>query len=285
MTALPAALLVLSLVAPASAAEERDYFRLFRAVVAETKNAAPRAFKDQPDKLQAFNRFADAVGAALDKETPSGFEYLKRVRAAHNRLLVDQELVTAVKGFNSGLVHLMNAAGDDDFMKLVPSYHAWNSLETDLTMDALRNRLAAYEVRYGPDSERLNIVEYLAVQVPPFRSGGDGPKAWEPIARVSPVSLTSGASAPVSSIQAGVNYYFLDGPPDWLDRLGIENHFGFAAALQYLEPEKPLHFKGRPTFGFILHLDRKEVGFTWTEARKQAQITFGYAFQFVPLGI
>jgi hypothetical protein len=275
----------LSLAQVSAAAEGQDYFKLFRAVVSESRKAAPDAFKANPERLRPFIGFADSVDAALAKELPSGFEYLKRVRTSENRQLADQELLAAVKGFNSGLGHMMDAAGEEGFPKLVPSYHAWNSLETGLLMDALRRRLAAYEVRYGPDSERLNILEYIAVQVPPFRSGDAGPKAWEPIARLTPISLTSGASAPVSTVQAGVNYYFLNGPPDWLDRLGVENHIGFAAALQYLEPEKPLHFNGRPTFGFVLHLDRKEVGFTWTEARRQAQVTFGYAFQFVPLGM
>lgn len=273
-----ASLVVFLAVSPCWAGDDLNaqYFKLFRQVIAEGRREAPKAFVSDPKSLEKFLGLAEKAEKALNGMIPPGSAYLKKVRKATD--------AKPFNDFNFALQSLAAASGTE-LEQLLPSYDSWNSMETDLTLEALNARIASYEVRYGPGSECLNILEFLAVQAPPFRGGLGGPKAWEPIARLTPVSLTSGASAPVSTFQGGINYYFLGGAPSWMQRFGVSNHVGVAAALQYLEPEKPLHFRGQPTFGVIFHLDRSEVGFTWTEAKKQAQITLGYAFQFVPLGL
>jgi len=80
-----------------------------------------------------------------------------------------------------------------------------------------------------------------------------------------------------------MNYYFVKGVvPLPLSVIGLSNHFGVAASLQYLNDPHLLHFTGRPSLGIMFHLDRKEAGISWDPDQHKPRFTLGYAVQFVP---
>jgi hypothetical protein len=83
-------------------------------------------------------------------------------------------------------------------------------------------------------------------------------------------------------MELGANYYFINGVPKPLSLIGLSNHIGLAATMQYLEEPGAFNFKGRPAFGAVVHLDRKEVGVTWDDVEDKFRLTVGYSFQFVP---
>jgi hypothetical protein len=193
----------------------------------------------------------------------------------------DTRFKGALSTFTFALETLADETGKrpSDFVK---SYNTWSRLEADVVAKGLDQRLTAYDIRYGPESERINALEWFTGELL-FKGTEAGPSAWEPISRLTPVQFTSAGPGLVSTIQAGMNYYFLDGDPGFLKWIGIKNHVGFALAMQYLSREQLANFKGKPSYGFVVHMDRREIGMTWDEAEKQVRVTLGYAFQFVPL--
>jgi len=145
----------------------------------------------------------------------------------------------------------------------------------------LDQRLAAFETRFGPDSEPINILELFVGEK--FLAGNEaGPSPWEPIVRFSAVQLSSKGPGVTSGIQVGTNYYFVKGAPALLKWAGVSNHIGVAGLLQYNEDPGLFRFKGRPSFGILFHLDRKEAGFVWDNEEDKIRFTLGYSFQFIP---
>jgi len=193
----------------------------------------------------------------------------------------DQQFADNLNSFKDALNYMVQKSGKSP-VALFPSYDEWQKVETQAVSQGLDQRLDAFQTRFGPDSEPVNFIEYFGGEL--LLPGTEaGPSAWEPIARLSPVQATS-AGAAVSSAEAGMNYYFVNRPaPAPLRWVGITNHVGLAATLQYLNNPRIFHFQGRPAFGLTLHLDRKELGASWDPDSKTVRVNIGYAFQVVPL--
>jgi hypothetical protein len=192
----------------------------------------------------------------------------------------DESFAQDLNAFKNAL-NFMGRQKQKPLAELLPAYDAWNKTETFVVQKGLEQRMDAYLVRYGPESERLNGLEWVAGEIL-FRGDEGGPSPWEPIARFTPVHFVNTGTGLVSTVQVGVNRYFLDGAPGvfkWI----APNHVGVAAAVYYLDHPQLGRFKGRPSPGLVLHLDRKEIGVAWQESAKTVRVTLGYAFQFVPL--
>jgi hypothetical protein len=192
----------------------------------------------------------------------------------------DKQFADTLNAFKDAL-NAMSQRSGRPLRELLPSYDRWNKMETAVVQSGVDERLSAYQTRYGPDSEPINIVELLIGEK--FLTGDEsGPSAWEPILRLSAVQITTRGSGLTSSFQIGANYYFVNGVPKPLGLVGLSNHIGLAAALQYLDDPAVFDFKGRPSFGAVLHADRKEIGVMWDNVEDKFRLTLGYSFQFVP---
>ncbi len=249
-------------------------------VVKDAREHAPAAFKGDAEMVKTMAVAADALEARVqDVRREQVFKKVKEDSITDREDVVFAE---ALNNFKDGLNAMSDAAGKK-LQDLLPSWDRWNRMEINLVSQGLDQRLAAYRTRFGPDSEPINLVEYLASQtVLPGTEAG--PSAWEPIARVSAVQATTRGTGLTSSVQLGMNHYFLNGrapaPFRWI---GLGNHVGIAAMLQYLDHPGILSVKGRPAFGVMFHLDRKEIGVSWDNAEDRLNLTVGYAFQFVPM--
>ncbi len=256
------------------------YLSATQSVLSEARDNALTVFRDQPAVLAQFENAR--LRLYEDVSTMQRAQFFKKAPADRVADVKDKEFADALNGFKDGLNAMSDTAGQP-LEKLLPSWREWNHLETAVVKTGLDQRLSAYNTRFGPDSEPINVVELLISQKA-LPGNEAGPAAWEPILRVEAVGITTSGPGLTSTFQTGMNYYFLDGkPPKALQWLTISNHVGVAAMLQYLDRPGVLALKGRPSFGMMLHLDRKEIGVAWDNADNRFRLTLGYAFQFVPM--
>jgi hypothetical protein len=81
-------------------------------------------------------------------------------------------------------------------------------------------RLRAFEVKYGPGSPTLNVVEILEnfwlQRYPPFKPGAHGPSPWEVVSLYSTTYLTTveGAATFVSVVELGLRHYNFSYDPE-----------------------------------------------------------------------
>ncbi len=261
---------------------DQPYLQMTKRVVKEADAQAAVLFSGAPASYTLYVSSRDALLDQIEKvERARIFKKLK----ADN--LVQEKNVPFKDALNGFKAHLSNmiVPPNRSPASYLPSFAEWNRTENALDQAATDQRLLAYETRFGPDSEPINIVELFIGEK--FLPGDKmGPSAWEPIFRVSAVQATNQGSGVTSTMEWGANYYYLDGrvpkPFKWI---GVSNHVGAALALQYRKDSHILNFEGRPSFGVMFHLDRKEAGLTWDPDEDKIRLTLGYAFQFVPLAL
>jgi len=256
------------------------YLSATKAVISEANERAPLYFRDPPEALARYDNAQHRLYEDVTRVQRA--QFFKKVSAETVSEVKDAAFADALNGFKDA-INAMSEAADQPLQKLLPSYAEWSRMETRVVKAGLEQRLSAYQTRFGPESEPINVLELLISQK--WLPGDEaGPAPWEPILRVEAVGITTRGSGLTSTIQTGMNYYFLDGkPPKPLQWLTVSNHVGVAAMLQYLDKPGVLELRGRPSFGVIVHLDRKEIGVAWDDANDRLHLTLGYAFQFVPM--
>jgi hypothetical protein len=258
----------------------KRYLALTEKVAEEAGVAAEGAF---PPDAKLKDQFA-ATRTALKEmaRDANRARILKEMGTGAVMQTEDARFTETLNAFKDGL-NYVSQKKEKPLEKLLPTYKEWFRVELDAVERGLDQRLAAYEVRYGPESERLNFLEWLAGEIA-FPGGEGAPSPWEPIARLTPIQATTAGSGLVSTVQVGLNRYFIDGkPPAALKWIGVRNHVGLAASLQYLDQPRPARFEGRPAFGVVLHMDRRELGLAWDPSTHNVRATVGYAFQVLPL--
>lgn len=256
------------------------YLALTRQLMQEVDPQVQSTFAGNPETLKTY----DAARRTLDDFTSEirGGLLFKRVDGELLSSVEDPKIAQALNVFNDAMNAAAEAAGKKH-REIFPTYAEWNRLETELVREGLAKKLNSYEVRYGPDSERINFLEWFLSEAVNDR-GRAGPGAWEPILRLTPVQFVSAGSGVASAAQIGTNYYFVEGaPPKFLKLAGVKNHVGAALTLQYLGETRIAHFKGKPAVGAVIHLDRREIGVSYDSEAKKTRLTLGYSFQFVPL--
>jgi hypothetical protein len=277
-----ASLLVLRLVTPSWAG---DYLFLNSAYASLTEDVLNEAdlwskdvFKD-PALLQKYQAASGDLRARIEEAQVD--QRFKKMKAEDVADVKDAAFAASLNAFKDFLNEMESSSGKP-LPELLPSYAAWTHREIEIVKAGLDKRLGAYQTRFGPESEQINIVELLISQR--FMAGDEsGPQPWEPILRVVPVQITSRGEGLTSTAQLGMNYYFLDGAPKPLRLLGIANHVGAAVTLQYLDHPGPFEVKGKPSIGLLLHFDRKEAGVAYDPTDDRIRFTLGYSFQFIPL--
>jgi hypothetical protein len=264
-----------------------DYLFLSRRYVQLTQDVMKEANAQADKIMKAGSPLRERYDAATS-ELQKTFDELgrakvfKKLKPGMTAEVKDEAFAKNLNVFKDALRWMAEQAGQPP-EALFPSYTTWINTETAVVQQGLTKRLDAFETRFGPDSEQINFIELLLGEAF-FRGDEAAPSPWEPIVRLSAVQLTTAGPGLVSSFQTGMNYYFVKrSPPAPLKWIGVTNHVGLAATLQYLNDPRLLRFEGRPAFGFVLHMDRKEVGANWDPDQETVRLTLGYAFQFVPL--
>ncbi len=256
------------------------YLKLTKQVIREANVTAPIIFGSTGSLIGKYETAQVELEGIIDEAQKKRIH--KKVTPQTVDDTQDKRFADALNKFNE-FINLMSDQSHKPLSELLPSFDRWTRMETAVVKTGLDQRLAAYQTRFGPESEPINILEFGLSQK--FLAGDEsGPSPWEPILRFSAVQITSQGSGLTSGFQMGMNHYFLGGKaPKPLSLIGISNHVGVAAVVQYLEDPGAFNFKGRPSFGLVLHLDRKEAGLIWDDQEDRLRVTVGYAFQFIPL--
>jgi hypothetical protein len=211
-----------------------------------------------PEKARLVDRFAAAVrqayalerehGAAALAEIPPGkiaemqtavlrvkamvggtvdFTTLGRGRRAH---LVDDEVFTAesplehdtqfLKQFYQLLEADMDRREDAESKAVRDAVQAFRNEQLQVAHVQALERLRAFEVKYGPGSPTLNVVEIVESSWLqrhwPFKPGRDGPSPWEVVSGYSTSYLTTvgGQGKVVSVVELGARHYNFSYDPD-----------------------------------------------------------------------
>jgi hypothetical protein len=261
---------------------DKPYLDLTQQVIQEANAKAVSLLSTDATLSAKYKQVSQSLQTQLDQVRKARlFKKLKPELVTQAR---DQQFADTLNSFKDALNFMATKAATSP-SKEFPSYDTWQKAEASAVSQGLDQRLSAFEARFGPDSESVNVIEYFAGQV--IWPGDEAsPSAWEPIARLSPVQATTAGSGVVTTAEAGMNYYFLNGeapvPFRWI---GISNHIGVAATLQYLDHTALFHFEGRPAFGVTLHIDRKELGVSYDPDAKKVRVNLGYAFQVIPFAL
>jgi hypothetical protein len=243
---------------------------------------------------ESLDGLMDKLDGLLDPATTLD-RVAKTVRTPRG-LLSSKEFTEAVTDFTTTAAWLASIAGrirtdDPAFLPEydalrgagdIPSYQRWYEVKLAVKAQDIQRRLDDFEARYGDLSDRLNWLEYLLTRAVPCLRGSDaGPSHWEPILRLSSVTLNVADAEPNRAVQAGVNYYFLSEEPGLLRKL---NHIGLAATLvdtsgtligvtvgtQYWTP------------GLFLHLGRYQAGIMAGNGWQGLKFVTTFDFQLLP---
>lgn len=256
----------------------RRYITLTRRMLADAESRAGAAFEASSEARNRFDQSISRLRAQLDAVTRG--KLFKKLKPESVAEVKNKEFAEELNTFKFGLRAIAAKAGQEP-AALFPAYEEWVKTETSVVSMGIDQRLQAFETRFGPDSEPINFLEFFLGEAL-LKGDESAPSPWEPILRLSAVHLTTAGPGLTSSFQAGLNHYFLQGP-GFFRWIGLNNHVGVAASLQYLNDPRLMRFEGRPAFGVVLHLDRKEVGASWDPNDKTVRMTLGYSFQFIPL--
>jgi hypothetical protein len=147
----------------------------------------------------------------------------------------------------------------------IPSYSAWYNTTTRLESLDIQRSLHRFDVRYGAESERINLLEYALISfVPPFKGGRHGPSALEPIfCRFTPAcyDITDNGTFKIGQL-LGINSYIFDdnGVTRLLSKAGI-NHFGLAVVAADLVSNRLYKFAWDSlSYGLMAHVGKFQVG-------------------------
>jgi len=255
------------------------YVQLTRQMLDQADPYARATFAEGTETRTTYLQATASLREQLD--SISRARLFKKMKPSLVTEVKDKSFAENLNTFNFALQAIARKEGKKQ-AEIFPTYQEWVQTEAAVVQKGVDHRLKAFETRFGPESEQVNFIELFAGEAL-FRGDEAAPSPWEPIFRLSAVQLTTAGPGLVSSFQAGMNYYFVKSqPPTPLRWIGLSNHLGLAATLQYLNDPRLLRFEGRPAFGFAIHLDRKEIGMSWDPDEKTVRMSMGYAFQFIP---
>jgi hypothetical protein len=164
------------------------------------------------------------------------------------------------------------------------SYRDWYRVTLESKRIELDNALRNFQIRYGPASDKLNIIEVGLVNLFPCLRGSEkGPSPLEPILRFAPVTYNVSDNRVLFAAQGGVSYYFLSGSPSWTSWL---NHVGIAAVAGDLQSTRLLDIDVKNlSWGVMVHAGRYELGLVRDSATRGWKLISTVNFQLIPLGL
>ena len=153
----------------------------------------------------------------------------------------------------------------------------WHKTMLEIQHYEIEKSLKKFEVRYGKDSDKINLFELLLINIaPPFKGNIKSPSPWEPIARLSLICYNITDAKYVKTAQVGFNYYFLDKP-----FLGVVHHAGLAFAITDINSQHVYNLSW-PSFGFIAHLGKYQVGIIRDKTTTNLKFISTIDFQIIP---
>ncbi len=163
----------------------------------------------------------------------------------------------------------------------VRSWDGWYDVRLELEDVRVDQALADFDIRYGPRSDRINLLEMVLINLaPPFKGNINGPSAWEPILRFTPVCYDISDNRFAKTYQVGANYYFLSGSPGLLKWL---NHVGVAFAAADLASDQLYKFSfGELSCGAMLHIGKYQVGMFKDHGGESWKFLTTVDFQVIP---
>jgi hypothetical protein len=238
-------------------------------------------------------RALDIAGGIIDAAVPERDVALKEVRV-QDSFLDSARFCDALYDFNYFARSMGDIAGwawgqagfrlPDTELSVhryheIPDYHEWFKVQLALESLRIENTLSDFEARYGPQSDRINLLELLLINT--LLSGDrNGPSPWEPILRISPVCYDVTSNRFIKSAQIGMSFYFLHDSPAWLRTL---NHCGAAFLLAdpvndkvyWLDPKKL-------SPGVMAHVGKYEAGFLYDRNLHEWKVIGTVNFQIIP---
>ena len=153
----------------------------------------------------------------------------------------------------------------------------WESTMVIIQKYEIEKSLRRFETRYGSSSDKINLLEFLIVNLfPPFKGSLKSPSAWEPILRLSPICYNFTDAKCVKTAQVGFNYYFLEKP-----FMGIIHHAGLAFAITDISSQH-IYNLSWPSFGFIAHLGKYQLGIIRDKTTANLKFISTIDFQIIP---
>lgn len=209
----------------------------------------------------------EPIGTDASERSIGDFDYRAR------RLL---EMASAIWNRDRGFFESLPFAED------LPELAEWNRAKLDRKDAELNRSLGRFDTRYGPGSDKLNLLELLLVwQVPPFKGGVDGPSRWEPILRLTSIALNASDERVNRAAQVGLNCYFFEDAPGLFRKL---NHIGLAAAA--VDTSGALVGcrvrSGDWAPGLFVHFGKYQAGVIPTSGWRGAKLIATFDFQLLP---
>jgi len=164
-----------------------------------------------------------------------------------------------------------------------------------LSRVANKEKLRRYEIKYGPESPRLNFPEvllnFIAQRFSPFAGGEDGPSPYEIVTRYSTSGLTglhnergNFVGRVVSSTHLGIRHYQFGaewGEGSLAQRLLKPRHFSIGAmSMSILDKALVPPFRGAQRIGGFLDWGSARIGYV---SGKNWRVVIGAGKQIIPL--
>ncbi len=158
----------------------------------------------------------------------------------------------------------------------IPFQQPLQAILSNRLKSEVKENIRRFNVRFGEQSERLNLLE-MAVSITWFSPSttdpvNSGPLHYEPILRFQSLGyqmnlVTNKVEVASPFIQVGLSYYFYG--DTWIER--TINHIGLAAAVQYDYSVKHL------AAGAVLHVESYDIGILFNTKPKSNQTSIVFS--------
>jgi hypothetical protein len=232
----------------------------------------------------------DEINRMIEASVPQINFYTKSISVKENFLNSDvfKVKVKEFKYFLKTLVEIVSVIKSKDALFL-PQYDPlenigdlkhwrnWYDVMLEIQKLEIEKSLRKFEIRYGENSDRVNLIELFVMNlVPLFKGNANGPSSWEPILRFTPVCYDFTDMKFVKTFQIGVNYYFFS--ESFLKHV---HHVGIAFLLTDIESEK-IYEIGTLSYGGVIHLGKYQVGIVKDNGNSSFKLISTIDFQILP---
>lgn len=243
---------------------------------------------------EKLNLLIDEINRMIKASVPDINSYSKSIRIKENFL--NSEVFKGKVGdfeyFLITLVEIASVIKEEDTLFL-PQYDSlesiddlkywkgWYDVMGKIESLKIEKSLRNFEIRYGGNSEKINLIELLIINwIPPFKGDINGPSPWEPILRFTPICYNITDNRFIKTFQIGMNYYFLEGSFSFLKWL---HHFGIAFVIGDTENQRIYQMDTKKlSFGTLVHLGKCQFGIIKDNRDNSLKLISTIDFQILP---
>lgn len=245
---------------------------------------------------QEFERLTAEIRRLVEVSLPQINSYSKSLRAKGN-FLESEEFEVKIEDYKEYLEWLVEIASaiKTDRSSFLPQYEVlrhtghlhswarWQQAMRDIHRTRIKESQRKFEMRYGERSDKLNGLEFVAVNyVWPFKGDSLGPSAWEPIFRFTPAYYNFADSRLIKAFSVGVSYYIFGDSNPILRFLQQQiHHLGVAFVIGDIENEQFYQWH-RASFGGEVHLGKYQLGIIKDCEEDEWEIISTINFQVIP---